>query len=475
MTNFLTLLKIRYKEDFSFVRLLILTTIYIGIFITLCKLSQFIGRIGLSSILPITGYIMTLVITFLVVILSLNDLFSGNEDSEYLLSTPIGIFSQVMVMFVRMYIKNLLYTILIQVPFLLGYISYGGSISMIKWVIGLLFTSLPICGIATLIGMVILLSLARNNHKNLIMSILTILSMIVAIIILIVVIDRIYLISTHQVHFDASVVSQSIIQELSKNLKFARFYQYGIVQNDIGYLLLFIFMSVIWYGVLLFMHTMAYQTVITALHAPNSHGIKTKQEVLNKMHMRSPYRTLIHKELSQLLGSKAYLTHISLGMILALILPINFMIIGTDHFLQYKNMIPILLCILIGISNISYCSLSFESKRYWIVSSAPIDHKLVIKSKGLVNILFILPIMIISSICFSIAFKCSIDMMIINIIISILYTILITLYGLYINSIYRNYYSETESIILHLSQNYILGYLPGILLPLIILIILLYL
>lgn len=485
MRNLFLLLKIRLDEIFelsstkaekspvkklgAYVHKLIMLAIYVICFGVIYNIADFMGKIGLVSVLPIIGYIFALIVTFLVVVLMMNDIFSGNEDSEFLLSTPIGTFTQVISTFIIIYGRNLFYSFIIEFPFYLGYMKYSDvKLGVARWILGLLFTSLPICGIATLIGMVLILSLVHSPKKNQIMSIISLSFMAIAIVIMIAVLDRVYLIASGNVVIDSESVSVAIIKELSRNLKFARFYQNGIVKGDVGYTMLFIFMSVIWYAVLLFMHTMAYQSAITALRSPVTYGEKTADEILNAMVPSSEKAAMLKKEIAQFVGSKSYMLHAMPGMLLGIILPINFLIVGAGDFKSYSSIIPWLICVLVGFSNITYCSMSMEGRRFWILETSPSEGAALKWAKTVVNLIFVMPMAILSGILFSVAFEASIVEILLNVFVPIIYSIITAFYGITVDYKFANYSSESESIVLGRGTTFLLGYLPMIVLPMIV-------
>ena len=482
MYNFFLLLKIRldemfeisttkfqkqFSKKFSYLfHKIIMLLLYITGFYFFYLLAYFLGTLGLAEILPVTGYLGAMVITFISVLLTINETFTGNEDSEFLLSMPISAFNQVIVLFIIVYIKNLLYCIMIEVPFYIVYHQcVSGGCNFGPWLIGLLFTSLPVCGIATLVGMVIILSIVHSPKKNQIMSVISLVFVFTAIIILIAIADTIYLTVTGGSIFEN--MASLIISNLTSNLKFARFYQLGIVEGQITYTFLFVFMSIIWYAVLLFMHTMAYQTSITALRSPISYGEKDTNDILSLMKENGTQIAMVKKEISQFLGSKSYLMHSMIGIILGIVLPINFLVVGVDEFDTYIAKIPFLICTLVGVSCTTYCALSIEGRRYWIMEASPANLWELNKAKIFVNLIFTLPMAILSGTLFSVAFYTSVLQTLLNILLPASYAFVSAYYGIIINAKFVDYSCESEEMVMNRGTTFLLGYLPVILLPLI--------
>ncbi len=371
-------------------------------------------------------------------------------------------------MFTMMFINNLLICILIELPAYLVYRSteFGTGFSVISWLFGLLLTSLPVSGIAVMIGMVIILSLVKNPKKNQIVSAICLIFMCIAFVLVAFLVDRIYLVASGQVVYEAYGTAAGLVNEISRNFKFGRFYQLGIVEGDILYAILFAFMSLIWYAVLLFMHTMAYQSVITALRSPLSYGELSRDEVAGQMKERSLFAVLFIKEWNQFVRSKYYLLQCSIGLVLGIIIPVNFMIMGDMGLGSRPFLVPALISLFAGCANTCYCSMSMEGKRYWIMEAAPVPVRELEKAKLLLYTLLIIPIIIFSGIAMSRVFKMNGLWTVISLLLPIIYVAALALWSSCIGRRFADYSCEAESMALHRGMPFVLGYLPGIVIPL---------
>ncbi len=457
MHNYLLLLKVRIKE-FADPRKLILVPMYAVVFFGIFELAKYLDASGQTSTLPILGYVMALALTFITTILKINDTFSGKDDSEFLLSMPFSSAVQVFSMFTIMYVKNLAYCILTELPCLLVYMQTQ-HINIPVWIIGLLFTSLMINGIAVLVGIVIILGLASSPKKNQIVSgiSLTLIAAVIALVLLLA--DRIYLVTTGVAGLDVSIVG-----EVTHYFRIARFYQMGIVEGEITNILLYVFMSLIWYAVFLFMHTMAYQTVITELRSPAVYG--TMDEV--KGTPKEPEKALLKKEINQFLRSRSYLINASIGLILGIALPINFIILGTETLGMLKWAVPAIICLCVGLSCTTYCSLSMEGRRHWIMETIPMEVNDVVKSKVLINLYLTVPMSVISGILFAIAFHANVIQIILYLVVPVLYSFLTAILGIKLDIKYGSFKSESEDIVLRQGKPFLLGYVPFVVVPVVV-------
>ena len=457
MHNYLLLLRIRIKE-FSDPRKLILLPMAAVIFIAIYELAKYLAFSGQTSVLPLLGYVMALALTFITTVLKINDMLSGKDDSEFLLSMPFSSAIQVFTMFSIMYAKNLAYCILTELPCLLVYIQTE-YINIPVWIIGLLLSSLMINGMAVLVGIVIILGLANSPKKNQIISGISLVLVASVIALVIMLADRIYLVTTGAGGFDVSIVG-----EITHYFRLARFYQMGIVEGEITNILLYIFMSLIWYGVFLFLHTMAYQTVITELRSPVVYG---EMEGVKET-FKEPNKALLKKEINQFLRSRSYLINASIGVILGILLPINFIILGTENLGMLKWAVPVIICVCVGLSCTSYCSMSMEGKRHWIMETIPMDVNSVIKSKVQINLFLTVPMSVISAVLFAIAFKANLIQLALYVIVPVLYSLLTAFIGIRLDIKYGSFKSESEDIVLRQGKPFLFGYVAFVVLPVII-------
>lgn len=472
MRNFFLILKIRVQEKFDLSSRLMLFILYAAMFAGVYFAADYLKTLGLAQVLPVVGYFGAVVLTFITTVIKINETFSGSEDSEFLLSMPFSSAVQVFVMFIMMFLSNLLICILMELPTYLVYRSteFGAGFGIGRWILGLLLTSLPFGGIAVAVGMFIILSLVSSPKKNQIVSFICLFFLCIACILGILVVDRIYLVASGQVVYEAGNAATGFLKEITRNFKFGRFYQLGIVEGEGAYIFLFSFLSIIWYVVFLFIHTIAYQGTITALRSPLSYSESSREDIAKQLKEKRLFAVLVQKEWNQFIRSKYYLLQCAIGLILGIIVPVNFLIMGNMGLEKTTFIVPALICFFIGCSNTTYCSMSMEGKRHWIMESSPVFMQELKKAKILLHIILVFPIIIFAGISMGAAFRMSISGVVSSMMISILYAVLLAIWGNYLGERFADYSRESESMVLHRGIPFVFGYLPGILLPIVILV-----
>ncbi len=428
---------------------------------------------GFANLLPVTSYVVGSIISLVVTILKINEMLSGNEDAEFLMSMPFSTISQVAVLFLILYLKNTFYAMIAVVPMGIVYGMYtsvSGSFWAL-WILGLLLTSLPASGIAALIGMVIAIFLSTSKNSNLIQSLIS-MGIFTGIIILILhTIARVGEVLLKETNQNNESLCQEIIAEITGNYKLAAFYQNGIVEQNGAWVFLFVLISVIWYLFFVFFLSMSYQELILALKSP----VNYQSYQFKNLEQQNLKKALYKKEVKQWLHSKSYMVKSMTGVILSLLFSAFVLIKGAnplcrmfgvmEYLPKITMCVPLVLCVFVGMSCTSYCSVSMEGKRHWITQTMPMEEKITYSGKTRLNLTVTIPMVILSAAMLSVSFPVEVWQSVLFFVIPAIYAVFSAWWGLRVNQKYADYASESENQIMHQGLSFLLGYLPGILLP----------
>lgn len=491
MRNFLLILRIRLDEALSISRthysgrgrdrieslsfMLMRVLLFFALFGILYALCTYLGRNGLAETLPTLFYSISFTVSFLMTIVNMNELITGNEDSEFLLSVPVSEFAHVFTMFLTLYVKSLVWVVLLCVPAVMVYADYTAlsAFFWIRWVLGLLLTSLPMGGIGALAGMAITLTLAENPNKNRIQSAIALFFSFIGITLILFLVDRIGLVMMNGLGSARSEITAGIIGTLTKNSLFSRFYHHAVIEGNGAYLFIFTLVSLVWYLAIAMLVGLSYRIMTISLRCPVHYKLYEWQA--QKQH--SVEKALMQRERSLFFGSKSYMTKSLLGIIVSILLPLNFCIISPQSFLGIFSLeayllplsraVPCLICFFAALSCTSYCAFSIEGKRVWISETAPVDKKLLRRCKVRLNLSLTVPFVLVSGILCIIAFKPSPVLAAAYILIPLIYTAASAFWGIFIDSRFGDCSRESESQAMHQGTSYLLGYLPGLLIPVI--------
>ena len=461
------------QKAFRRAHTLIMVLLAVAVFAGLFVLSQKLAALGFRDMLPSMGYILATVVTFLVTVLKMNETLAGTDDAEYLLSMPLRNGVQVLTIFLTQYLRNLFYTFLISAP--MG-IVYALSAPVpgkywVYWVIGQLVTCMPISGIGSLVGMVVALILSASTRSNLIQSIVAIVTTGVTISVLLNIINKMGIIMQKGLGKSPEELASEFVTVFSQNYRFSRLFQLGIVEMSPVWTALFIVLSAVWYGFFVFLLTMGYNVIIISLRCP----IDYHEYELTELKQQPLSRALYKREAANLFHSRAYFTNSFLGVLLGILIPLQLARTGAATFFGRFGLsawehpaavaAPFVLCLFIALANTTYCSMSLEGKRHWILETSPMDGAVLRRAKQNLNLTITVPLALLSAALTIVAFRPGIVLSLLTVLLPIGYAFATAWYGSVIGERYADYSATSEQQAMRQGVPFLLGYLPMVLLP----------
>ena len=420
----------------------------------------------LGEAIPLVGYMVGSFVTLVATILKINEILAGKSDAEFLMSLPMGDFLYVICIFLRLYVWNTLLVSMTNIPMVLAFMDAGlatdGFVS--TWVAGLLLTCLPVTGIAALVGTVLALCLVSLRKSNLVHSI-TVLSVLAAAGIII-------LKTIHSVRavLDAAGSAQDVIRVITMNFRAGRLYQKGVIMHSPGFFFLFIVYSIVWFLLFFFMMSISYQEVILALRAPKNF-IVYKFGLQNQCKVS---KAISRRLWNQWLQSRSYMISTLIGPLYALLIS-GFLFVtkgnGMPEILSAQGnvaylFVPLFLCAMIGMGCNTYCGLSMEGKYHWVAQAIPVEEKEICTQKVVMNLWITEPVALICSILLLVSMKPPAIIGFFYLVLPLFYAILSAIWGMWVDVRHVDYSMDTENQVLRQSISFYLGWLPGVLLPL---------
>ena len=175
----------------------------------------------------------------------------------------------------------------------------------------------------------------------------------------------------------------------------------------------------------------------------------------------------------QWLQSRSYMASTLIGPLYALLISGFFLITkgsGIQEILSAQGnwaylSVPLFLCALIGMGCNTYCGLSMEGKQHWIMQTIPVDEKEICTQKIIMNLWITEPVALIGGIMLWISIKPPVLIGICYLIVPIVYGLLSAIWGMWVDVRHVDYSMDTENQVLRQSISFYLGWLPGVLLP----------
>lgn len=460
--------RFRYAEDagvkigiilYKVIRLLLYFVLFAGVWL----LFERLGNAGLYTVLPTMAYFFASLICVFLTILNINEILTGNEDSEFLLSTPISGSVHAIIMFLNLYVRCLPFVFMFSVPAAVIYTRYV-TVSGFwgYWVLCTLMTSLPLGGIACLLGTVIVLTLAHHPKKEQIYSGISLALILLGSLIVVVIANRMGAILT-ATEGNSQEIAEQILRMFVQNFRFPRMYQYALMEHNVAYRVVFPIVSLVWYVGFGFAFGMGYRVMIISFRCP----VECSDYEWEDQKQTSLEKAMFQKEWQQLIRSKTYMVKIISGLMVGLLVALSTLFFGAGLLTRFLSVPQILLaiCTVVGFGNTTYCSLSIDGRRHWIVESVPLDDSVLFEAKVRVNLVFTIPFSVISGLILGATVGVSSLWRAAYVFVPVLYAVLVAYWGIFIDRKFGDYSKESEQQAMHQGFSYVLGYLPGILLP----------
>lgn len=456
----------------SFIPLILAVLVYIA-----CHgLGQSLVHMGLTDAIPVIGYVLGSILTLVFTIIKINELLAGDDNAQFLLSLPIGIFWHVFLIFLRLYVESTLLVFLTNLPLVQAYVSAATLPAGFwgRWMVGAFFTCLPITGIASLVGVFLALILCTVKNSNLLHSVITLSVLFVM-----------GALVCNSVGKAGEVMASTkdaseIIHSICVNYKFGRMYQRGVIENNGAYFFLFLIASSVWFLFFFLFMVVAYQEIVLALRAPKVY----KKFDFGPQQAKSRRKALEQRSWSQWIHSRSYMVSTLIGPMYGLMLSVfclikSDMLTGalTNHFgaadgFRGFGLVCGILLALVGMGCSSYCGYSMEGKRHWIMESTPMGEggwdRFVVKR----NLTITLPVAVVCSVCLSVAFSFGILKGALLLILSVAYCFATAVWGIKVDKKFADYSMMTENQILRQSTSFFLGWMPAVALPVVLVVLL---
>ena len=395
-----------------------------------------------------------------------------SRDNNLLLSLPIKKTTIVFARLTKMYLFQLIYSLLFILPAYAIYI-YFENPSIQFYIISIIMTLLlPIIPtiISSFLGFLVKRLSSIFKTKKLMQTIFTF-----------IIFFGIYYLSLNTNTYLENIISNanSINAMISKV-----YYPIGAYINlinnfDIYTLIKLLLINIIPLVLFIYLSSISYFKIISTYneHSINKHHKKIKYNKNNS------FKSLVLKDIKRYFTSPIYIFNTYIGLILLLVATIAMCInfegllstiltgINQEEILKLSTLAPkvyySLLIILISMTSITSSSISIEGKSFNITKSLPIDSYKILLSKIAFSNIIIMPIIFISNLIVIIYFKTNIFDTITIILLSIIMPTLSALIGLLFNLLFPKMNATSDTEVVKQSMSVTISILVGLLLSVI--------
>ncbi len=354
------------------------------------------------------------------------------KDYDTLMSLPVKSSTVLISKMIFIYLSNLMVSVVIGVPPLIvyGMKASGGVLYYFFVAITTLFIPLIPIAISAFLAYFLGRISVRFRSTNAIMLIGTFLLFII----ILVGSTMIGQINTEQLQ--NSIPTVNILNDI---LFWTKLYVSALKDNNVLYLIAFVFVSLIIFGVFITIFSRGFKSI----NAKMSEKYKTSNYKMKRLKTSTLLKALYIKELKFYFSSYIYVMNTAIGMLMMTLFSLGIAIFGKDTVAKaleipmadaYVSLIIVLMFYFcIGLTNPTATSISLEGKSLWIIKSLPIKVENILWSKILINMTLTVPVLVINIIIVAFTFKMNIETIIATFSVSLLYCLISPIIGILIN------------------------------------------
>ena len=361
---------------------------------------------GMSTFIPAYLIMVSSVIVFVFSIFKAGSVIFQKNSYDILTSMPISPTAIVVSRFIRMYVENLVFVLIIMLPAMLVYgilLKPAISFYLIGLQVMIFIPFLPMSA-AVFLGALITAIASGMKHKNLVSAGLSVLLVMV-----------IMLLTTRM-----SMMTEEFSIEMLKNLSEivleiigslyppAVWLGNAMLLGDYGICLLCVAGEIILFVAVIAIISVNYHRISRGLY---STGAKHNYQ-MRSLKKVSVLGALYKREFRRYFSSSVYVTNTIVGPIMAVLFAVTLLVVGEEQLqvvlelpIDIKGGVPFLLASIFCMMPTTCTSVSMEGKEWWIVKSLPIRSKDIFDSKILLYLSLTLPFFLVSEILIGIALK----------------------------------------------------------------------
>lgn len=438
--------------------------------------------LGLTELIPSIALVISSLFALFFSLFKSNGEFFGFSDYDLVMSLPVPVRTIINSRFLNMYIWNTFITFLVMFPMGIVYIWFARpSIgSYLMWFASIFLVSLIPTTVAAIFGAVVTAISSKFRYASAVATLLSITFVVVFMILSVTLptsdigLGEIIDSQTGNIDTEAfSSLAPVISDSLNQVYPPVKLFMEAVVDGRIVSFLLFAGISIGWYVLFVFLLSVKYKQINTAL---TSH-LSRRNYKLGVLQQSSMLSALYKKTIMRVLKSTVCATNLLIGCVLAILLAVATLIAGPEKIMQgleIADYLPIvksaagyIIAAIVCMTNTTAVSLALEGKNIWLIKSLPIPSKTLYDSYLLTNLIFTVPTSIICSTLFSISLKTGFIGTILIILTPLSFTLFTAVAGIFIGNRMAYYDWQEETQLIKQSIMSLIGMLGGMLLILI--------
>ena len=386
-----------------------ISAIYLMIIIYAGGYSALCGYTGMAYAVPASVGLILFAMNFFFTFFKADGYLFAFKDYDMTMSLPLSVKSIVGTRFIRMYILNLPYSLLVSASMFAGYAIYMkiDAWRIIVWIIGTFMIQLTAMVLASILSALISAVGTKFKFKQAAKAILTFAFCIFCF-------SLRYIIDATVAKDPTAMIDKIDMfnSGVNRYLFPAKWFDGAIGDYSVVQFILLVVVSIAIYELFAYVLSKFYRQINSRLMSVGSSVKRGKAKHIGR---KSAVNAIAYKEFKRMLSSNNYLVNMCLGHILVIIMVAALIVFGVDKIINVivegapvtKEMIipiiPIIIHFLVGMAATTACSYSLEGKSYWILQSLPIEKSTIVKGKMAFQLYLSLPLEVVGNLALAIA------------------------------------------------------------------------
>ena len=362
--------------------------------------------IGLGEVIPAYLIMISSLIVLMFGLFKAGSVIFEKKGYDILCSLPVSSKTIVIARFIRMYVENIIFTLVIMMP---GIIVYGilmkpvASFYLVGIVVTFLVPFIPMT-IAIIIGALITAISSRTKYKSIIGAIIPIIIVVGSLAFT----GRLSALEgqlTPEMLAELAGVVTGLIAKIYPpavwfgNMMLGTFAIEGIV---------FILASFAVLGTAVYVIGENLQSICQALY-----GTVAKHDFTMGIQAQSHVMvTLVKREFKRYFASTVYFSNTIMGPILAVVMAVSLFFIDIESSVamlpievDVRGIMPLVIGTIFCIMNTTSTSVSMEGEEWWLIKSLPLTSKQILDAKLLMNLILFGPFYVVAIVVSAVALK----------------------------------------------------------------------
>ncbi|WP_048602190.1 hypothetical protein [Rubeoparvulum massiliense] len=392
---------------------------------------------------------MVAISSFLILLLTMfrsNGILFGSKDYDMLSALPIKASDIISSKFLFMYLLNLVISFVFMVP--------GGIVwilnsplnipHLLLYFIAVFFVPLIPMSIAAVIGVLIVVVSSRFKKKTLFSLIFSFVALGMV---------GYFGFSSMQSGHEPGNLGSMLAGQISSMYPLSKWFLSNANQHMLISMGSFIIISTITFFIFIKVIGAKYGRINFFVTSSVQHTVRRKES----LKQRSSLQALYQKEWGRFFSSYMYVLNTGLGVVMLCVFSILLLLISPEELGEYTGMedmnrflgqyAPIMVSMLLSLSNPAASSISLEGKNIWILQSSPVSVKTILNSKLAVNLTLHGFAYIIAVLSITARIKMEAWQMISLLFVPIAYSLFTIVIGIFLNLRYPNYEWDNEMMV----------------------------